>query len=474
MTTDLRKVIRVNKKILRPFQSLQHFDIYPDRLVPKRDWVLDTTATTNKLTRFTFFDDLSGYTLWGLGMSGTKALLQKKTSPSLTAAWTSVSNGTTAGNVSSNPFLFGFAGYLYFMVNGGLGRYNVASATLTEPWKTLSPVNVAKPVFHSRSGYAYFFFDDGVYRLDASDNWVKVQVVPTGFYITSARPAGNNLAIGCAPLNGYGDSFTYLWDLGETTLPAYNTFSEAIRWGRGKLLHLDYQLGVLVGVSNEQIDNDISVGKGRMVAGIYRGVTAQEASYITADTTQATPIGTDDFSDAETLYFPASMPFKGIVRTGIWSVNANGTFSIDAIGPSAEAGHQITGLYRWGKSWFVAFDDNNVYRTNDQASNTVAAIMETTVYGDRMNSSQFVGATISFEALTTGQSVTLKYKHPEDTSWTTMKSQSTVGQRQLQAIGTNLAQAPVFTEYQWRVESIGAIITGLAWTTEANDQNIYG
>src|ERR1700709_2410942 len=89
MTTDLRKVIRVNRKILRPFQSLQHFDVYPDRLVPKRDWAADTGAVTTHISRFCYFDDVSGnYSLYGLGLDGSNHVqLNRKASGFFTGGW---------------------------------------------------------------------------------------------------------------------------------------------------------------------------------------------------------------------------------------------------------------------------------------------------------------------------------------------------------------------------------------------------
>lgn len=474
MTTDLRKIIRVNRKILRPFQSLQHFDVYPDRLVPKRDWVLDATATGSKITRFNYFDDASVYTLWGLGLdSGNHCSLLKKDDASpFSGVWNAAANGITSSVSNGNAFLFGYKGYQYFPSVAGLNRYNVSSNVMTEGWQTISPT--VMPVIHPRTGAAYFFAANNVYEVDPTGTWVGlVQSLPANMTITSASPLGNNLAIGASPLNGYGSSTTYLWDLSVTSAPTSINFTESIDWGTGQLMHITQILGNLVGISNEQVDHDYGTNKGRMVARVYAGSVAQEANYITADALAAVPIAPTYFADSDKLYFPASMPFKGDTRIGIWSVDRSGTFTIEAVGPTAEAGQRIVGLYRLGKAWFVVFADNNVYRTNDQASYTTTSILETTVYGDRINSSQFVGATVSFEALTSGQSVTLKYKLPEDTSWQTMGTQSTVGQRQLQVLGTSFKVPPRFTEYQFRIESVGAIITGLSWTTEPFDTNIY-
>lgn len=476
MTTDLRKIIRVNRKILRPFQSLQHFDVYPDRLVPKRDWVLDTGATAGKISRYNFFDDISGYTLWGLGLDGgNHCYLQKKvnTDP-FSGSWVSPSNGITTSIFNSNAFLFGYKGYQYFPSSAGLNRYNVATTVMTEGWQALAGSTVM-PVVHPRTGAAYFFNGNNVYEVDPSSTWVGlVQSLPSNMIITSAAPVGNNLAIGAAPINTYDKSSVYLWDLSVTSSPTSINFSESVDWGTGQIAHLAQIFGTLVGVSNEQIDHDYGVNRGRMVARIYSGVIAQEVNYITADNLAALPIAPTYYTDGEKLFYPASIPFKTDTRIGIWSIDRSGNFAIEAVGPTAEAGQRITGLFRLGKAWFVTFLDGNVYRTNDQNSHTVSSILETVVYGDRINSSQFVGGTVSFEALTSGQSVTLKYKLPEDTSWTLMGTQSTAGQRQLQVLGTSLKVPPRFTEYQFRIESLGAIITGLSWATEPYDTNIYG
>jgi hypothetical protein len=475
MTTDLRKVIRVNRKILRPFQSLQHFDVYPDRLVPKRDWVLDTGAVANFISRFTYFDDGTGsYALWGLGLDGSNHVqLLKKPSGSFTGGWSTAVVAASSAT-SGNPFIFGFKGYLYFMTSFGLARYNVSTNTLTDAWQAGFTSSVM-PVIHPRTGAAYFFSANSVYEVDPSGTWVGVvQTLPANMIITSASPIGNNLAIGASPLNGYDNSFVYLWDLSVTASPTSINFTESIDWGKGQLMHLTQVLGKLIGVSNEAIDHDYGINKGRVVARVYSGTVAQEANYITADALASTPIAPTYFADGDKLYFPASVPFKTDTRIGVWSIDGNGNFVIEAIGPTAEAGHRITGLYRFGKAWFLVFDDNNVYRMNDQASFTLPALLETAAYGGRFNTSQLVGATVAFEKLLAGQSVTLKYKLPEDTSWTLMGMQSTAGKRELEVLGTSLKQAPVWNEYQFRVESVGATITGLSWATEPVDTNTYG
>ena len=478
MTTDLRKIIRVNRKILRPFQSLQHFDVYSDRLVPKRDWVLESGAVTNLISRWTYFDDGAGnYALWGLGLDGSNHVqLLHKPAGSFTGNW-STATVTTGTNVTNgNNWLFGYKGYLYFTstYNGSpaLNRYNVSANILTENWQSFSQASTM-PVIHPRTGAAYFFSGNNVYELDPTSTWVGiVQSLPSYMTITAANPQGNNLAVGAAPVNGYDNSFVYLWDLSVTSSPTSINFTESIDWGKGQLMHLAQIEGVLVGISNEQVDHDYGINKGRVVCRTYTSSVAQETNYLTADALTSTPIAPTYLTDGTKLYFPASIPFKGDSRIGIWSVDKGGTFTIEAIGPVTEAGQHITGLYRLGKAWFITFLDGNVYRTNDQASYTLPAIMETVVYGDRINSSQFVGATVSFEALTSG-SVTLKYKLPEDTAWQLMGTQSTVGQRQLQVLGTASKMAPRFTEYQFRIETT-AVLTGFSWTTEPFDTNLYG
>ena len=478
MTTDLRRIIRINRRIMRPFQSFQNFDVYPDRLVPKRDWVSDATATTNKLTRFVYADNVGGgYTLWGLGLdgSGHPLLLKKSTNP-LTDAWLTPTNNVcaNAAGILSNAWLFAYQGYLYFPSNGAISRYNIATATMTSNWQTISPTNTAMPVIHPRSGNAYFFFDTGVYRLDPSSNWVLAQQVPANMYITSGTHLGNNLAIGTAPLNNQSHSAVYLWDLGETTLPIANTFSETIDWGIGTLMHLANIHGYLVGVSNEYMDNATSINKGRMVSRVYSGSTAQETSYLTVDNTVSGPISASYFVDTEKLYFPAAHTFKGDARVGIWSLTQAGTFAIELTEPTTTSAQRFTSCFRLGAAWFIARNDNSVFRQNDQASFTNTSIVETAVYGNRFNGTQFFGSQVAFEPLTSGQSVMMKYRPVGTNTWTLMKTENKVGNTNLQAISTSIKQAPLLSEYQFRVESIGATITGITWETEAYDTNIYG
>lgn len=490
MSFDLRKIIRVNRRILRPFQSLQHFDVYPDRLVPKRDWVAETTnfpGGVTKVARFEYFDDVSAgtYTLWGLGLTtGTFPTLIKKQVDPITGAWTSVGNGVSASGQGflSNPWLFGHKGYLYYMTNSALARYNVTTGVRTDNFQAFTigtTTNTCKPVIHPRTGSAYFAIDNSLYQVDPTGTWVGlVQTLPSDKVIVSMTPYGNTLAIGTYSTNSFVRSTTYLWDLTVTASPTSINFQESIDWGIGNIKHIANLFGTLVGITDEFLSaNTASLNKGKFTARVYSGSTAQEVNYLRQDLASLLitngSIENTSYSDGEKLYFAGSIPLPGQFFTGIWSIDRGGAFLLEATVPAAEIGNRIAGIYRVGYVWFLTFTNGNTYRTSTQTSTTLPSIMETAIYGDRFNSNQFFGATVSFEPLTSGQSVTLKYKLPNDTAWKLMKSQAVVGATQIQALGTNLNQSPTFNEYQFRVESLGAPITGLSWTTEGFDTNIY-
>jgi hypothetical protein len=71
-------------------------------------------------------------------------------------------------------------------------------------------------------------------------------------------------------------------------------------------------------------------------------------------------------------------------------------------------------------------------------------------------------------------SIVLKYRKNEETSWTTILTSDTDNAISKSAINISGATLPAFKEIQFRIESLGgAILTGLKFKYELIDDDAY-
>jgi hypothetical protein len=165
---------------------------------------------------------------------------------------------------------------------------------------------------------------------------------------------------------------------------------------------------------------------------------------------------------------------------GIWSFgrkNVNYPFSLtlDVIDENVNtSGIQAFGTA--GNYFFVAHsNDGSIDKTNDSAVYDFDSVYETQIlnFGDSEVDKTLVKARVSFRKLTTGESVTLKYRVDGATAWTTIGSFSTVGglSKTFTLIESSAVAFASGKEYEFRVESTGgAEITGLELQARVNSK----
>src|SRR6185295_16978423 len=113
-----------------------------------------------------------------------------------------------------------------------------------------------------------------------------------------------------------------------------------------------------------------------------------------------------------------------------------------------------------GNFFFIAYNaDGSIDKTDDAANYTFTSILETQIvdFGDIDPDKTLLTFKISFVKLTSGQSVVLKYKVDDQTSWTTVGSYSTVGGvsktfLNIESTGDNFSSGH---EFRFRIESLG-------------------
>jgi len=459
----------------RGVQRIQHFKTHPYKLVPQ----LSTEANESKslgIKRFAYAPWLTGYNLFGLGVNASNhpAVYMKDTTGAdvINNGWSTPSggDGAASGSLGTNNILFPYKNYLHFFSGGtNLSRYlAVGSPALTLNYQSITYGTVADPVHHPADDCAYFFADNKVYRLNGSSWEGEVLALPDNLKIVSGNAVGNFLEIACAPKSGFGPSVSYLWDRDSSL----STVAGQIHWGEGNIIHTGYLKGVLVGVIDYFTSSIFGHDKGKVIIKPANG--EWEPRVFEVDGTDAGNFTGNKHIVDDMLHF-LRLTRGGQTLEGIWAVDSRGRVSIPVSDEDVSTG-RIQGIYKTGEYWWLAHSgDGSVNRTNDQNTYAYTSILETNVIGKADEQSQFYGATIPFEPLPSGASVTLKFKKVGESSWTTMKTVSTAGATTLSAIKSGVSKAPVFNEIQYRVESTGGavIAAGLEFVHETHDKKPY-
>jgi hypothetical protein len=460
------------------FARVQHFRVFPHKLVPQFSTVVNESKSLN-LTRFLYAPWLTGYNLFGYGVvsGGSFPAVYMKTGDIITSSWTTPSGGdASASGARNSSVFFHYKNYLYgFHGTNQLWRYGdlISGLTWTDTYQTVAFTNVAPPLHHPADDCAYFFADNKVYRLNNTTWDGLVLTLPDNMVITSAEADGDFLVIGCKSKSGLGNSISYHWDRDSSL----STVTSKTDWGRGDLVHLAKLDGNLVAVMDYYTTSAFGHSQGKLIT--KKAVGAQAVVLEEYPVSATSYFEANKFVTDEKLHFAAELARDGSYIHGVFSVNSNGRLTVavsEADADGITAGLRYQGIYKTGEYWWIAHsNDGSVERSDDQANYTYTSLLETDIIGTADVQSQFVGATVSFEPLPSGATVTLKYRKVGETSWTTIKSINTAATTTLSATKDTNSQARVFNEVQYRIESTGgAVITGLEFTHETNDQKSYG
>lgn len=462
--TNFKSLMSPDIRSSNGFARIQHFKVYPHKLVPQ----FSTEANESKslgIVRFVYAPWLTGYNLFGLGKNGTNhpSIYMKDTTGSdvVNNGWTTPTDGDSAssGSLTSPNFLFPYKNYLYFFSSGtNLSRYlAVGSPAMTLNYQAISYTNVAEPVHHPADDCAYFFHDNVVDRLNNTTYSSAVLTLPDNMIIASGSAYGDYLEIACKPKNGVGESISYIWDRDSSL----STVTAKPNWGRGNVVHSATLEGVLTVVMDYFTNSAFAHDGGKLVVKqLIGGQPKTIAEFPVTDTSYFTG---NKFVVDDKLHFAFEMARDGAYIHGIWSVDARGRVAIDLSESETDGvtdGLRYQGIYKLGEYWFIAHsNDGSVNRTNDQNTYAATSILETNVFGDG-EGGQFYGATIPFEPLPSGASVSLKYRKTGTTSWTNMKTEETDGATKLTVVSDGTLKAPTFSEIEYQITATGgAVIT---------------
>jgi len=470
------------------FSVSKNFDAftYPRKLVPyaKMEDSFDDVSTY-EIRKVIYAPYTAGnYRLFGFGVvAGTtraKIFDLVPTGNLDATAWNPTTNGEATEAARDTNVFFYYKGFIYYWrASRYLARFDVTiSVAIDESYKDVTSfANVAQPVHHPSDDVAYFFHDNIVDKLNNTTWTSNALVLPTNLKIVSACPYGNYLAIGCVTVGYSADirSIVYLWDRDSSI----TTLTERIDFGEGSLAHLANLNNKLIGVINFYANSSLGSNNSKILIKQASGQFALQLNEITVDTTTGTPLPRTSYVRNNVLYFPMIAQLDGDTREGIWGVNENGKVTLE-IGQDAITA--ILGIYATGNLWWVAFYSGayKLYHIDDDSaySTTIPAVFETLIIngGDSAKTKKLLAVSVSTEPLPATASIVLKYRINEETSWTTIFTNTTDNSIShssvnIEATGVNL---PEFKELQLRIESLGgAILTGWKAKMETISKDIY-
>lgn len=295
----------------------------------------------------------------------------------------------------------------------------------------------------------------------------QVLKLPTNLKITSICNYGNYMAIGTAPKNSFnGVSKVFLWNLYSPDV------TEVIDWGEGELRVLENIEGTLIGVTDRYLNNSVGAGKGSMIIQGYSGGYPQVLKEVFTSKLNGITMPKSKTVKNNRLFFVA----KIITNTsgteyneGIWSFGRkNASYPYSLTLDYIDENINTSGIQAFDSAanfFFISHSaDGSIDKTDDTSAYTMTSILETNIYdfGDVDSEKRLERVKVSFRRLVSGESVTVKYKVDDASTWTTIGTYNTANSISHSFLKeTNNGNFKSGKEYKFRFESTGGLeITG--------------
>lgn len=469
------------------FQVTKHFDIFsnPSRLTPYRSLEADTHdgSTSTGMKQYYVRDFLyhsASAKLYGLGQTAGGLTKVVYKADATTGNWTLPSSSEGNGAVQ-NGCLVEYKDYLWgFQGTTQVWKWGLLSGTpsITNTAGTVGTITSVAQGVIAKDDQLYLPYNNKLARVSSGGTVTDAALtLPTNFKITSICNYGNYLAIGCAPISTFnGVSKVFLWNLTSSDV------QEAIDWGEGELRVLETIEGYLVGVTDRYLNNATGAGRGSMIVQVYSGGVPQVVKEVF---TQALSGKTMPLSKAvknNRLFFAAKIMTNSAgteYNEGLWSFGRKNTaypfsLSLDIIDENIDT----DGIQAFGTAanyFFIAHSgDGSIDKTNDAATYAFTSVYESQImnFGDSMADKTLKSIKVSFRKLASGESLTVKYRVDNATSWTTVGSYSTADTMSYTFLGISSTGESFVSghEYEFRIESTGGLeVTGIELQARIND-----
>ncbi len=342
---------------------------------------------------------------------------------------TAIVNTVTAGGVVATVTIVE-PGYNY---STGTKATTTSSATgtgctigVTTVANTSATISSVAQGLIAKDDNGYIFYNNIVVRIYPSGT-VQDQALklPTNLKITSVCNFGNYMAIGCSPTSIYnGTSKVFLWNLYSPDV------QEVIDWGEGELRVLDNVEGMLVGVTDRYLNNASGAGRGSMIIQGYTGGSPQVLKEVFTSKLNGITMPLSKTVKNNRLFFSSKIMTNDAgteYNEGLWSFgrkNANYPYSLSL--DYIDENITTSGIQTFGSAgnfFFISHSgDGSIDKTDDTASYTMTSLLETQIlnFGSNEIDKRLDSFKVSARKLASGESIVLKYKVDNATSWTTI------------------------------------------------------
>lgn len=461
------------KQVANEFIISKHFDIFtdPQRLIPYRSLESDTNdgSTSDGMKQYAVMDFLYASTsarLYGLGSNGSGNTKIVYKADATTGDWTLPAS--SEGNASPQTGCFvEYKDYLWgFQGTNQVFKWGILSGT---PTITNSAGTTGTAITSVAQGV--IGLDDNLY-LPYNNKLMRVTpggtvndavlILPTNFKITSVSNYGKYLSVGVAPISNFnGTSKVFLWNLTSPDV------QESVDWGEGELRVLETIEGYLVGVTDRYLNNATGAGKGSMIIQVYSGGSPQVVKEIFTQKLTGKSIPLSKSVKNNRLFWSAKI-FTNSAGTeyneGIWSFgrkNANYPFAItlDVIDENVNT-NGIQAFGTAGNFFFITHSgDGSIDKTDDTSTYSFTSIYESEIlnFGTIESDKRLEAIKVSFVKLASGQSLTVKLKVDDATTWTTVDTFNTVGKLSHAFLRLSTDNFPSGREFKIRLESTGGL-----------------
>ena len=478
---------------------IKHYDIFsnPRRLTPYRSTKSDmhdgSTATGMKQYDVRHFQLGSDGKVWGLGKnaSGYPKIVNK--ADPTTGNWTLPASAEGNATRIVGCFIEWASAFWFLQGTNQVAKFTLAG-TLTNSVSTVGSTITTTAQGLVFGDNLFIAYNNKLIKISSagavSDN--VTPALPSDMRITSLTKSGNYIMIGMAfgtsaTASPTGRSIVYQWDGSSTTV-----FNDIIDWGEGALMCLGTIEGRVVGVSDKYLSSSLGLTRGSMVVRVWAGGTPEVVKEVVAN--QTVTLGrflNEVVIKNNKIYWVASVPFNLSTTTestfhlGIWSfgrknVNSNFALTLDYIEEGIDtANYKIVSFGAAGDYWFINHSaDGSITSTDNSANYTFTSIYETQIFDgeDIRINKKLLGISVSTVPLPAAGQVVLKYRIDNETSYTTIFTDTTDNDINHSAINIESSGAtlPIFRELQLRVESIGgAEITSLRFKYEEMGDDVY-
>ena len=410
----------------RGVAEIAHGHVYPDRVIPRRGLIEDTTTGSHEPKSFVVRPRFSASDtqdeIWGLDFN-SEAIVSKETIT--TGSW-SPAVSLTETPVDNTPVVW-YKGKMHWMGNSSrLQRVSTNSSPVLEEnvLSGFTPMTGTFPfafVLHPDYDKVYVLEKSSVSEINNSTINKDVLLLNEYKTLTCGTHYNQFLAM------GQFDEANQTSDMLIWNVNLENPYIETIPWGDGELVGLGNVRGYLVGMTLEQGD---SAGEmTRLVFQRYNGSTVEFLNemvfddIIFADASDAIQVQ----SDGQKMYFKGLSKKKGNSRIN------NSIFSIDELGRIIEeftvqdASNNVFGFVKKNNQLLVSHSVPFKIHYSDSA--------DTYDYDTKVTSLIIDGnlpevektlksITVPHSKLKAGQSIKVEYLKPGDTNWVEIGTKS--------------------------------------------------